>query len=198
MKKVRIIAHGYLKRLVPDSLAISGYSVADIIRGVSASSPALQPLPGGARYCVRVPGFRTQTELYAALPEDLEELHIYPDFLGGFGTRGGFVKIVIGAVLIAASFYINPALGASLISGGVKALVFNAGVALALGGALELLSPAPQMDLSGNINNDPTASQYFGGDQNTVKIGTRIPLVYGRHKVYGHYLSFNITSSLVG
>ena len=41
-------------------------------------------------------------------------------------------------------------------------------------------------------NQDPEASKYLGADQNTVKIGTRIPLLYGKHQAFGHYLSFNV------
>ena len=39
---------------------------------------------------------------------------------------------------------------------------------------------------------DPEASRYLGAPQNTTKAGTRIPLLYGEHQAYGHYLSFDI------
>lgn len=201
MKTIRIIPHGYLKELIPQPVELAGDSVADLIKGLCKVTGALDPRPGEPRHCLRIPGYDSEQKLYEALPDDLEEIHVYPNFFGGFGGKGGFMKIVLGAVLIAASFTGIGAVAAPAIFGAGAtwgSIMFNFGLSLVLGGLLEFLSPAPQLDLTSQVGaNDPAASRYFGADRNTVKIGTRIPLVYGRHEVYGHYLSFNVTSSHV-
>ena len=200
MKTIRIIPHGYLKELIPQPVELAGESVADIIKGLcKVTGGALDPKPGEPRHCLRIPGYDSEQKLYEPIADDVEEIHIYPNFFGGFGGKGGFMKIVLGAVLIAASFFMPAAItGLSLLGSTVGSMMFNFGLSLVLGGLLEFLSPAPQLDLTSQVGaNDPAAARYFGADRNTVKIGTRIPLVYGLHEVYGHYLSFNVTSSHV-
>lgn len=102
------------------------------------------------------------------------------------------MNIVLGSVFIAASFLMPAAItGVTLIgSTTVGSMMFNFGVSLVLGGLLSFLSPAPTLDSSSTA--EVEASKYIAAGQNTVKIGTRIPILYGRHKVYGHYLSFNV------
>jgi predicted phage tail protein len=101
----------------------------------------------------------------------------------------------VGVVLIGVAFYLGgAALAGPTLFGTttVSSLMFNFGLSLVMGGLLEMLSPAPKMDSSGNAASDPEASKYLGATQNTVKIGTRIPLLYGRHIAYGHYISFDV------
>jgi len=58
---------------------------------------------------------------------------------------------------------------------------------MAAGGIMQLISPAPKQD-----STDPDASKYIGAPGNTTKIGTRIPILYGRRKIFGQILSLDI------
>jgi hypothetical protein len=58
-----------------------------------------------------------------------------------------------------------------------------------LGGILQMLAPTPKSNTGSSDQ-----SLYVPSNQNTVKIGTRIPLIYGRVRHFGHYLSFNVDS----
>lgn len=187
-KRVKIILHGRLKKLYPHELYMSGRSVAEILNGINRQIKELRPVIGDQPNFVTVLGYETREALEAPLSKDVSEIDIMPVMAG---HKGGFLQILVGVALIAVSFAL-PA-GFALFGGMLTASsVFSFGLSLVLGGLIQMLSPAPKIDQTGNTASDPEASKYLGADQNTVKIGTRIPLPYGRNMMYGHYLSFNI------
>lgn len=191
-KKVKVVLHGYLKKLLPDEIYLTGYSAAEIINGMCKMTKAFNPTPGQPRHSMTAIGFTTKESLYEPLPVDCEELHLVPSMAGG--KAGGFIQIVIGVVLIAAAFFTaGGSLAALAAEGSFSAvgIAFSMGISLVLGGLLSLLSPTPKADSFGN-SSDPEASRYLGSSQNTVKIGTRIPIGYGMTKGGGQYLSFDV------
>lgn len=190
-RKVKVVLHGYLKKLYPHPIELSGFSAAEILNGLTRQVKELRPQLGKAPHVVQVVGYDTEQLLKGPIKKDQKELHVVPALTGG---KGGFFKVVLGVALIAASFYIGPAglsiAGSLSISAGS---VFSFGLSLVLGGLLELLSPAPEIDKQGNAQGgDPEASKYLGANQNTTKIGTRIPIAYGLNRLYGHYVSFDV------
>lgn len=173
----KIILHGYLKDLEPRALEFDVDTVAEALTALCRQCPGFHAKMGRDKPRIRVLGFDAQSSW--DIPTDVEELHVFPDFSGR--KRGGIFRIILGVVLVATSFIPGIAgtpLGSFLIS---------AGAGLVLGGIIDTLFPAPRSDSS-----DTTASRYLGAPGNTTKIGTRIPLLYGRKKVFGHILSFDI------
>lgn len=136
----------------------------------------------GVQHHVVVKDFFSRDAIYEKT--SVEEIHIYPVITGAGGN--GWTQIIIGAIIIAAAVATGP-IGFSVagltFSGAQIALV---GAALMLGGILQLLSPQPEID------KQTEKSRYLSGGKNTVGIGTRIPLVYGTRKLFGHYISFDI------
>lgn len=125
---------------------------------------------------LQVVGYDTDEDLKVC-PEDEAVLKIVPAVL--VGKKAGFFQIVIGAVLIAASFI--PGLQ----------FLLPVGISMVIGGTLQLLAPTPTIDtLPDEVN--PEASKYLSGSGNTTKHGTRIPLAGGTVVWYGHILSINI------
>lgn len=94
---------------------------------------------------------------------------------------GAGLRIVIGAVLMVASFWLGPA----------APYAFSMGAALALGGIIELLSPTPKV-ASGSQRSDKT-SYYFDGPVNTVDQGVPVPLIYGRILAGSQVISARVT-----
>jgi predicted phage tail protein len=191
--KRKLFFHGYLKNLVPDGVELSGNTVTEILNGLAKQVKALQPSLKGGKHVIQVAGFSSVESLVKPLTDDVTELHLVPAMQGG---KGGFFRIVIGAIILTAAVLAAPATGGSSLlaafnaAGWVSAAAIF-GTTLILGGLLELVSPAPKMDLDGN-----DASKYLGASTNTTKIGTRIPLMYGENMWHGHILSFNVSSGL--
>ena len=187
-RKVKVILHGELKKLYPHDIELSGFSAAEVLNGLSRQVKELRPEIGKEGHLITVVGYESEDLLRGPLRKNETEIHVVPAMAGG----KGFLKILLGVALIAASFYIGPA---GLMGGLISASsMFSFGLSLVLGGLLEMLSPAPKIDRIGNAGagTDPEASKYLGANQNTVRIGTRIPIAYGEVELFGHYLSFDV------
>lgn len=187
MIRRKIILHGYLKKLWDGPVELVTETVAEAIEAFNKQTKAFEVLPGQRRHEVRVLGIENGRDLFE--PNEMEEIHLVPSFTG---EKGGFFKIVIGAVLVAVAVW-NPAgwgfVGASIGATGATwgAVMLGTGIGLMMAGVLQLLAPQPRADTE-------ESSAYLSGAQNTVKIGTRIPILYGEHQLYGHFLSYNVNA----
>ena len=72
-------------------------------------------------------------------------------------------------------------------AGWLGMFALSTGTLMVLQGTIGLLTAKKQ-----DVSSDSTeSSRTFGANTNTTKIGTRIPIGYGKYKIYGHYLSVN-------
>lgn len=100
------------------------------------------------------------------------EVICYPRIRGKHtGIAVGFALIIAGAVVSAFGF---PAFGISLVKWGF--------ITIALNMAYMALAPHPP-DAP-----DTSITYGFGGIRNDTRIGSPIPVVYGEHRVGGHYI----------
>ena len=186
---MRVMFHGSLQAMVPDGIEVIDFAVKTVRECVEAVSIQIPAFNKGPRKLVQILGVQNEHDL---LREDVDVVHIMPAFVGG--KRGGLVQILLGGLLIAASILL-PGLG-TIAGVSLNTILFNAGLAIALSGIASLFAPKPPSNVA---STNPEGSKYLGAQGNTVKIGTRIPLGYGRQKIYGHILSFNVSEqSLVG
>ena len=106
----------------------------------------------------------------ALLQNTKQDIRIAPILTGA--KNGGIFNIILGAALIAVSFLIP---GGSMLAAGL----FNAGLAMAIGGVVQLLSPPPKDPQSKDKpENEP--SYMFNGPVNTQAQGNCVPVAYGR------------------
>jgi len=159
---------------------VEGDTVAKILELVSRQHPAFTPDPIKGHTRVKVVGFETKDSLYQELG-DLEVIHIVPQLNGG--KSGGFLQILLGVALVAVGFF---AFGATTWIG---SMMMKVGAIAALGGIAGLLAPTPETD-----SQQSKQSGYLGAPRNTTQIGTRIPILYGEFKVYGHILAYDINA----
>lgn len=108
----------------------------------------------------------------------LKSIRFTPTVAGASGVA----KIVVGAILIAASFI--PGLQA------VSPYLFKIGAAMVLGGIVEALSPRPKTK---NDQGESINSYYFDGPANTDQQGAAVPLIYGRVMAGSHPISASIS-----
>lgn len=98
------------------------------------------------------------------------DIRIAPIVMGS--KSSGIFSIILGTALIAVSFFIP---GGPMIA----AALFNAGLAMALGGVVQLLSPQPKDPKSKDKpENEPNYA--FNGPVNTQAQGNCVPVAYGR------------------
>lgn len=193
--------YGRLRDLVGrESVQLSGDSVYELIDGVStAFKEQLRPTPDRERIVVKVRDFDTEDDIRRPLKEDETEIHVYPTLMGGGGKNGGLFKIIVGVIMVAVVAWAIVATGgmAALMAGQTSltwlgSTMLTMGAGLILGGVIDLMMPQPKMDMS--ASNDIESSKYIGAQGNTIKIGTSIPLLLGRHRGNGHFISFNVDS----
>ena len=115
-----------------------------------------------------------------------DELYLTPLVAGS--KNGGNLQIILGAALIAVGVVISPT------SPDAAAYFINAGVSLILSGVITNI--AAMMEPDGPTDASTRGNDAFGSLQNTLNTGTPIPLVYGRHRVAGHFLSGEIRTIL--
>ena len=186
MKVVKV--YGELKkRLGQGRFELDVATPAEAIRALCANFPGLQKwIVDSEQDGV---GFKVKVGKESIKEDNLEELH-YPwserdvfsitPVLTGAGR--GWGKVIVGALLIGAAIMFP---GASWSLGGFKAAagysgfqaaVGQIGIAITLMGVAEMLSPVPKMP------DDPEQLQSFSfsGVVNTSKIGTPVPIAYGR------------------
>lgn len=159
--------------LYPQEIKVQANSAAEALQSL-ALIPELRR-KDGQRHLVQVDDFDSNDALYDK--RDIDVIHVRP-IMSGAG-RGGVGQIVLGVLLVAVAIYTkNVQLGMT-------------GAMMILGGVLQMLAPQPNLNAS-----DQERSRYLGSGRNTVGIGTRIPMIYGRRKAYGHYISFDIDASV--
>ena len=119
-----------------------------------------------------------------AYPVGQEDIHFIPAISG---AGRGFGKILLGAALIGAAFFVPQGLALSKGIGTgfgfakagalAKGMVY-VGASLVLQGVSDLLFPLPKPQ-EFNSEEDPQLSFSFSGVQNTSRAGTPVPIVYG-------------------
>lgn len=173
---IEVVLHGYLAKLGP-RITVRGGTYRHVIEAATRACPGLQSNGPSGRHRVTVPGISCEPDLDKSVPHTI---HIFPQFSGSKDSALG--QILIGGLLI----------GAAFLTGGTGFLassLFALGGAFVAGGLVQLLSPKPNDDAA-------SKSRYLGAPKNTVAVGTRIPIPYGKNRLYGHYLSFNVWASL--
>lgn len=104
--------------------------------------------------------------------------------------NGGFLQVVIGAVLIVAGIFVTTLSGS--LAAPIGAGLIGAGVGMATGGVIQLLSPQPRgLSMGQDADNKPNYA--FGAPVNSVAQGNPIPMGYGYREIGGAVLSAEIT-----
>ena len=167
----RVYLHGSLKSIHQGPIEVVADTVADAIKKVTLQLPGFKPNAVRGRLRLSVVGHDTLESLFT---KGEEEIHLVHSFSGG--KNGGIFMVIIGAALVAASFFMPASLSF------LAPIMMQTGVLLVLGGILQLLQTPPTSN----------KSHYLGSPQNTVAIGTPIAILYGRRKVGGQLLSVNV------
>lgn len=151
----------------------------EIVESIGRQLPQLRADPILGPKQIEVVGHRSVEAL--SMPLQADEIEIVPAFVG---AKSGLGQILLGGLLVALSFV--P--GLQFFSG----FLLKMGAMMILGGLAQLLNPTPKQD-----KGDREESRYLGAPLQTTKIGTRIPILYGRRKWGGHLLSHQVDAMQV-
>lgn len=183
--KVKLYLHGHLRNKVQkDFVEMEATTVKDALQNFEYRYRKVlkAPLDIG-RWRIKIKDFDTQESW--TVPLFVDELHIYPDFrMGKSARQGGLVQMVIGVALVVVGAV------ATAFGGGAV------GIPLMLSGVSMFVQGAYSYFFAPRIDTNSTDSKYLAVPGNTVAAGTRIPFGYGLFKVAGHYLSYNVISTL--
>jgi len=189
LRKIRIFFHGSIKKFQPaEEVWVNAETAMEALRAMIHLYPEMKEVEVNKKPVVQVVGVQCRTQLQ--LPWTSDELHLVPAMMGSGGGRGlgALFTIVIGVAIAVAAPYLAPA----ILSKTMAAAVGSFGIAMALGGVMQLFQPAPQRDTGAAAATDPEGSRYLGSSGNTTKLGTPIPIAYGVNRIFGHFISFDV------
>lgn len=115
-----------------------------------------------------------------------KEIRIAPIPVGS--KRGGLFQTIIGAALLAASFWFPP-----LANSSFALLTASAGMSLVAGGVMQMLAPQPKGNKM-KEDSENTASYAFSGAVNTTAMGNPVPILAGERLIGGAVISASIYS----
>ena len=182
LRKVKL--YGDLAKFVGERvLEADVANAAQSVRFLIANWPKLERYMADRHYKVVVNDWElTEEELH--YPTGQSDIQIIP-VVGGAGGNTG--RIIVGALLIGASFFFPGAgmfgttsfLGSSTATGfwaGVGTMTSAIGASMVLSGVSGLLTPIPTIP---EHEQDPRLSFSFSGIQNTSRAGVAVPIIYG-------------------
>jgi len=177
---------------------VSASSIGDVIQLIDCQTPGFRKFlidasESGLDLAIIGKDFRVE-EPDELLFRNLGPEEVYVSLVPA-GSKKGWGKILLAAVLITVAFLIAPTLvpGAeatatqSFLSGSSKFL-FSAGISIGLQGVTQLLAKTPNAD-------DPNEREsLFDGPISTLKQGQPVPILYGKLLIGGAPIHVNISA----
>ena len=161
---------------------------------------------------------RTEDYFLNRLDKKDTEFYVVPLFIGGGG--GGMGQIILGVALVALVVMTGGTAAAPLAMGmtsmgsvgvavgtvstlgtiagiSLQGIVLKMGISMVLSGVMGMLMKTPKPAVSGAQTTDSEAridNKIFQGLQNTTQSNTPVPMIYGRTRVGGQFISGEIMS----
>lgn len=169
--------YGSLRRRYGKELIANVSSVGEALKALSANFPSFREffMREDSYYLVKTDSLGTIQEHSINLESDVKVIKIIPAVSG---SKGG-MKLILGAVMVALSFYPPTAAFMTGALGTAGFAIFKSvGISLLLGGIMELLFKPPIPEYIDPGTKEP--SYNFNGAINTVAQGRPVPVGYGK------------------
>ncbi|MDU4440298.1 MAG: tail assembly protein [Haemophilus parainfluenzae] len=182
---VQVKFYGDLKRFVREPVELEVDSFSELMSGLLTQIKGLREHLKKGCYKVRIGKNTYLEESQVKANIDFKAdctIHFIPVIVGA-GKGVGIGQIIVGVVLIAASWHAGGAagwsyLGAQGFAGATMA--FTVGASLIVSGAISLLTPTPSMGDQKIKEGEKNQSTSFSNLKNLTPQGRPIPLLYGR------------------
>lgn len=187
---ITVILYGFLAEQYGKRHMLAIKTPAEAIRALSANYPGFkQKIAQSAyEYRVLVGKENRATEHGIHLPAT-HTIKIVPLVLG---SGPGLGRVIAGAALIAASFYLPGTTylsAASSLSYSLAGGASSVGFLLALGGVSQMLFAPPKANANASERPENLPSYAFNGPINTTGQGNIVPVCYGRMRVGSQVIS---------
>lgn len=185
MQTIRL--HGELSELFIDEAVMEVSSVAEAIRALDANFEGFSSYIMGEErsFALVIGGVNVGEESIPVPIGQNSIIEIYP-IIQGAGGDSGFGQILLGAVLIAASFFTG---GATLAGFQLAPVLSKIGFSLLIGGVTQLLFGQQPVKTEAKEAPENTPSDYFNGPVNTTAEGQTVPVGYGTMIIGSHVVS---------
>jgi predicted phage tail protein len=172
---------------------VSADSIGDVIQLIDCQTPGFRKFlidasESGLDLAIIGKDFRVE-EPDELLFRNLGPEEVYVSLVPA-GSKKGWGKILLAAVLITVGFLIAPAAGpgASKFLAGSSKFLFSAGISIGLQGVTQLLAKTPNAD-------DPNEKEsLFDGPISTLKQGQPVPILYGKLLIGGAPIHASISA----
>lgn len=181
MRTVRL--YGYLGERYGRVHHFDVRTPAEAVRALCANFKGMRQTLAQGAWRVLVGG-KSQTEAQLHNPLDAN-ISIVPVVAGS----GGLGRIVLGAALIGASFFLPATPIISGFSFSASSIAANLGFSMVLGGISQMLFKPPSSKVSTTERPNNKPSYTFDGAVNTIGQGNPVPLLYGRGRVGSQVIS---------
>lgn len=180
----------------PDTVKLEAKTYREALEGLKLH-PQFNPAKSGFKFLCEVEGVTSTLDLEQHIKGDTivvkcQQKVPRKELAGAGSSSNGWVKIVIGIILLVVAFYTwDPSAAEGSMAAFASAMAPNLammGVALIAGGlAIEM---AENLD-----SEDDRKSNSAGRYPNTIQPGTPIALILGRHRWGGQLFSFNLDTA---
>lgn len=204
---ITVIFYGSLKQQYGGRFELHADSAAEAVRGLCTQLHGLRQHLQSGHWRVWLDNERICADDAADAFADRRRqvLRIAPATQGA-GGRNGMAQIIVGVVLIAASWYMGGAagwgyLGAAGVSAtgfsyGVATMAFMMGTSMMLGGISQMLARPPELKGTGK-SVDGSRSTSFSNLDNVAAQGEPVPLIYGEMMVGSKVISQGVETYAV-
>nr|DAR31827.1 MAG TPA: tail assembly protein [Bacteriophage sp.] len=180
---VQVKFYGDLKRFVREPVELEVDSFSELMSGLLTQIKGLREHLKKGYYKVRIGKNTYLDENQVKADIDFKAdctIHFTP-VIAGAGKGVGIGQIIVGVVLIAASWYAGGAAGWAYLGAQAGAtMAFTVGASLVISGAISLLTPTPSMGDQKIKEGEKNQSTSFSNLKNLTPQGRPIPLLYGR------------------
>jgi predicted phage tail protein len=178
---IAVLLYGHLGKQFGRRHLLNIHTPAEAIRALSANHQGFMKAIADGQWRVLVGG---KAQALEQLHDPLNaNISIVPVVAGS----GGFGKILLGAALIGASFFLPTAPLLSGFSFSLSSIASSIGWSMALGGVSQILFAPPKPKTTERPENKP--SYAFDGAVNTTGQGNCVPVCYGRGRVGSQVIS---------
>jgi predicted phage tail protein len=210
----KLYLEGALSNKFGSSFSIEADSVADAVKCLECNFPELRAYlikchEEGVGFTVNVAGEDLEDEVELLLPITKGDIVISPV---PAGSKSGGSKILAAIALVLIAVYApqvltttgsgfgqfagqqvtyQTALGAAIGSSTAKLVLYSMAINLALTGISQLMAPDPATD------SDQEVSYLFNGSEQNIIEGDPVPVLYGRLRVPGQPVNFEVTGKRV-